>query len=59
MKTTLMQKMQKAIQARIESGLTVSEWCKQIIFLEGSYYYWMKKNKEKTIEEVEARNEIV
>ena len=54
-----MQEMQKMIRARTESGLTVSEWCQENNFSEGSYYYWLKKIREKTIEEVETGNEIV
>ena len=54
-----MQEMQKVIRARTESGLTVSEWCQENNFSEGSYYYWLKKIREKTIEEVETGNEIV
>ena len=53
------QEMQKMIRARTESGLTVSEWCQENNFSEGSYYYWLKKIREKTIEEVETGNEIV
>ena len=34
-----MQEMQKVIRARTESGLTVSEWCQENNFSEGSYYY--------------------
>ena len=54
-----MQEMQKVIRARTESGLTVSEWCQENNFSEGSYYYWLKKIREKTIEVVETGNEIV
>ena len=53
------QEMQKMIRARTESGLTVSEWCQENNFSEGSYYYWLKKIRERTIEEVETGNEIV
>ena len=54
-----MQEMQKVIQARIASGLTVSEWCQQNNFSEGSYYYWLKKIRDNTLEEMSSRNEIV
>ena len=54
-----MGEMQKVIRARAESGLTISEWCQQNNFSEGSYYYWLKKIREKTIGEAEAKNEIV
>ena len=54
-----MGEMQKVIQARAESGLTISEWCQRNNFSEGSYYYWLKKIREKAIGEAEARNEIV
>ena len=54
-----MQEMQKVIQARNESGLTVSEWCQENNFSEGSYYYWLKKIREKTLDVMETRNEIV
>ena len=50
-----MQEMQKVIRARTESGLTVREWCQENNF----YYYWLKKIREKTIEEVETGNEII
>lgn len=53
------QEMQKMIHAHTESGLTVSEWCLENNFSEGSYYYWLKKIREETIEEVETGNEIV
>ena len=53
------QEMKKVIRACTESGLTVSEWCQENNFSEGSYYYWLKKIREKTIEEVETGNEIV
>lgn len=33
-----MQEMQKMIRARTERGLTVSEWCQENNFSEGSYY---------------------
>ena len=54
-----MQEMQKAIQARTESGLTVSEWCQRNNLSEGSYYYWLRKIREKAIEEINTRNEII
>ena len=53
------QEMQKMIHARTESGLTVSEWCQENNFSEGSYYYWLKKNHRKTITEVESENKII
>ena len=52
-----MQEMQKVIQARMESGLTVSEWCQQNNFSEG--YYWLKKIRDNALEEMNSRNEIV
>lgn len=54
-----MQEMQKIIQARNESGLTVSEWCQQNNFSEGSYYYWLRKIRDKTLDIMETKNEIV
>ena len=54
-----MQEMQKVLQARMESGLTISEWCQQNNFSEGSYYYWLKKIRNNTIEEMNTGNEIV
>ena len=54
-----MQEMQKFIQARMESGLSVSEWCQQNNFSEGSYYYWLRKIREKAIAEGDSRNEII
>lgn len=54
-----MQEMQKVIQARLESGLTVSEWCQQNSFSEGSYYYWLKKIRNKTLEGMNSGNEII
>ena len=54
-----MQEMQKAIQSRMESGLTISEWCQQNHFSEGSYYYWLKKIRNNAIEAMNSENEIV
>jgi len=54
-----MQEMQKVIQARAESGLTISQWCQRNNITEGCYYYWLKRIREKTIEKVETRNEII
>ena len=48
-----MQEMQKVIRARTESGLTVSEWCQENNFSEGSYYYWLKKIRESANSAVE------
>lgn len=54
-----MQEMQKAIQARMESGLTISEWCQRNNFSEGSYYYWLKKIRERAVKKIDTKNEIV
>ena len=54
-----LQEMQKAIRARAESGLTISEWCRQNNFSEGSYYYWLKKIRNRAVQEINTKNEIV
>ena len=54
-----MQEIHKMIQARAESGLTVNEWCQKNNFLEGSYYYWLRKIRNNTVVEMKPRNEIV
>ena len=54
-----MQEMHKMIQSRAESGLTISEWCQQNNFSEGSYYYWLRKIRNNAVAEMKPRNEIV
>ncbi len=42
------------IHARIESGQTIKEWCKQNNVSEKSYYYWLNKLKTAAVEEAES-----
>ncbi len=30
------------IQARIDSGMTIAQWCRENKLSENSYYYWLK-----------------
>ena len=42
------------IHARIESGQTIKEWCKQNNVSEKSYYYWLNKLKTVAVEEADS-----
>ena len=46
-----MQQWQAIIQARIESGMTVSSWCDANGINIKSYYYWLHKIKAAMLEE--------
>ena len=54
-----MQEMHKMIQSRADSGLTVSEWCQQNNFSEGSYYYWLRKIRNNAVAEMKPRRPII
>lgn len=41
---------QGRIHARLSSGQTVAAWCKDHGFSEYSYYYWLRKLREKVLE---------
>ena len=43
--------MAEVIQSCQASGLTIREWCSQHSISECSYYYWLKKLRERSIEE--------
>ncbi|GAA4293724.1 hypothetical protein GCM10023142_30120 [Anaerocolumna aminovalerica] len=45
------QKWTSIIQECITSGLPVRQWCNQNGILEGSYYYWLKKVRLRTLED--------
>lgn len=45
-----MQKWTSIIQECSTSGLPVRQWCRQNGILEGSYYYWLRKIRLKTLE---------
>jgi hypothetical protein len=45
-----LQKWSSIIQECTTSGLPVRQWCQQNGILEGSYYYWLKKIRLKTLE---------
>lgn len=56
-----MQKWTSIIQECTTSGLSVRQWCHQNGVLEGSYYYWLRKIRLKSLEtlpEVTAGNAI-
>ena len=42
----------QVMQSRKDSGLSVREFCDQAGFHENSYYYWQKKLREATCEEI-------
>ncbi|WP_442870367.1 IS66 family insertion sequence element accessory protein TnpA [Anaerocolumna sp. AGMB13025] len=44
------QKWSSIIKECTTSGLPVRQWCQQNGILEGSYYYWLKKIRLKTLE---------
>ena len=43
--------MAEVIRSCQASGLTITEWCAQNSISEGSYYYWLKKLRELSIQE--------
>ncbi len=45
-----MQQWAQVIHAKNESGLTVKDYCEQNSLSENSYYYWLRKIRESTIE---------
>jgi hypothetical protein len=45
-----LQKWSSIIQECTSSGLPVRHWCQQNDILEGSYYYWLRKIRIKTLE---------
>lgn len=52
-----MQKWTSIIQECINSGLPVRQWCNQNGILEGSYYYWLKKVRLRTLDALPAVTE--
>lgn len=49
-----LQKWSSIIQECTTSGLPVRHWCQQNDILEGSYYYWLRKVRLKTLESLPA-----
>ncbi len=49
-----LQKWSSIIQECTMSGLPVRQWCQQNDILEGSYYYWLRKLRLKTLESLPA-----
>ncbi|QHQ61064.1 hypothetical protein Ana3638_23685 [Anaerocolumna sedimenticola] len=49
-----LQKWSSIIQECTTSGLPVRQWCQQNSILEGSYYYWLRKIRIKTLESLPA-----
>ncbi len=49
-----LQKWSSLIQECTTSGLPVRQWCQQNSILEGSYYYWLRKIRLKTLETLPA-----
>ncbi len=37
------------IQARIDSGMTIAQWCRENKLSENSYYYWRKVIRRETL----------
>ena len=46
------QKWASIIQERNMSQLSTREWCNQNGVLEGSYYYWLKRIREKSLQQI-------
>ncbi len=46
------QKWASIIQERNMSQLSTREWCNQNGVLEGSYYYWLKRIREKSLQQL-------
>jgi len=46
------QKWTSIIQERNISELSTKQWCNQNGILEGSYYYWLKRIREKSLKEL-------
>lgn len=48
------QKWASIIQERNASELSTKQWCNQNGILEGSYYYWLKRIREKSLKQLSA-----
>lgn len=46
------QKWASIIQERNASELSTKQWCNQNGILEGSYYYWLKRIREKSLKQL-------
>ncbi len=46
------------IQARINSGMTIAQWCRENNLSENSYYYWLKVIRRETLAQ-HAANTLV
>ncbi len=46
------------IQARIDSGMTIAQWCRENKLSENSYYYWRKVIRRETLAQ-HAANTLV
>lgn len=49
-----LQKWSTIIQECKTSGLPIRQWCQQNDILEGSYYYWLRRIRLKTLESLPA-----
>ena len=49
-----LQKWASIIQERNASELSTKQWCNQNGILEGSYYYWLKRVREKALKQLPA-----
>jgi hypothetical protein len=49
-----LQKWSSIIEECTTSGLSVRTWCQQNSVLEGSYYYWLRKIRQKTLDTLPA-----
>lgn len=51
-----LQKWASIIQERNASALSTRQWCNQNGILEGTYYYWLKKIRLKSLEQLPTLN---
>ena len=55
-RTVQLQEWASQIQERLQSGLTVREWCEQIGIPSKTYYYRLRRVREELLENAESRN---
>lgn len=49
----LVQNWERNIEQRINSGMTIKEWCQANNIMESQYYYWLKVVRCETIQQTE------